>query len=374
MAKRVSITVINDLATDQRLYRMAASLQKAGYHVHVTGRKLHGSPQVGDPPYSYRRLRLIFRKGPLFYAIYNARLFFILLSGKYDLLVAIDLDTLLPNHLVSRLRGIPVLYDCHEYFTEVPELIGRPGVRGIWKRIEKRIVPRLNYAMAVSEAVSQSYSQMYGTEFITVRNLAPRRDIPPLPGLVDQYGGKRKIMYQGALNIGRGIELMIDAMAWMEDSVLLLAGDGDIAGELKVRVHSSGLSDCVVFTGRLLPAELHGMTPQCDLGLSLEEDRGLNYRFALPNKIFDYIQARIPVLCSDLPEMSALVKKYDIGEICTDRDPRVVARQISELLGNRERLRQLKVNLERAASELCWENEEKKLLDLVERAVRKKKD
>lgn len=412
--------MINDLATDQRVHRMAESLVGEGYAVRLTGRRLRESLPLTDGPLMdgslmegslmdgsltngqltngqlmdgpltdgslvdeqltevplagvpirTRRFKMLVTAGPLFYAFYNIRLFFYLLFLKRPaLLVAVDLDTLPANYLVGRLRGIPLLYDSHEYFTEVPELVGRRRVQRVWERIEGWIVPKLKYAMAVSESIAEVYTEKYGTRFITVRNLA-RAYIPePYPEFHKHYTSKYKVIYQGALNMGRGIELMIDTMAQMDDTVLFIAGDGDIRHRLERRVDRLKLKERVVFTGRLSPWELQRITPQCDLGLSLEEDVGLNYRLALPNKIFDYIQARIPVLCSDLPEMSAIVHRYRIGEVCISREPHQLANQLTGMLKDGDARMQWKSYLERAAGELCWEREEQKLLGLVRSAI-----
>jgi glycosyltransferase involved in cell wall biosynthesis len=322
-------------------------------------------------PIRTRRFQMFFTTGPLFYAFYNIRLFFYLLFLKRPaLLVAVDLDTLPANFLVGRLRAIPLLYDSHEYFTEVPELVGRRRVKRVWERIEGRIVPKIKYAMAVSDSIAEMYTEKYDTPFITVRNVARSYTPEPYPDFHKSYTSKYKIIYQGALNMGRGIELMIDTMAEMDDTVLFVAGDGDIRKRLERRVDELKLNGTIVFTGRLSPGELQRITPQCDLGLSLEEDLGLNYRLALPNKLFDYIQARIPVLCSDLPEMSAIVHRYRIGEVCISREPHQLANQLTGMLKDGDARKRWKSNLKKAAGELCWEREEEKLLSLVRSAVK----
>jgi len=350
---------------------MVESLVGEGYAVRLTGRRLGDSLPVADlsvteGSFSVKRFQMVFTGGPLFYAFYTLRLFFHLLFLKRPvLLVAVDLDTLPANYLVSRIRGIPLLYDSHEYFTEVPELVGRRRVKRFWERIERCIVPKLQYAMAVSNSIAAAYTEKYGTPFVTVRNLARAYSPEPYPDFHKSYTSKYKLIYQGALNMGRGIELMIDTMSLMDDSVLFIAGDGDIRSDLERKVEALGLRDKVVFTGRLSPGELKRVTPQCDLGLSLEEDLGLNYRMALPNKVFDYIQARIPVLCSDLPEMSAIVHSYRVGEVCISREPVRLAKQLKGMLEDTDAKKQWKYHLMKAAEELCWEREEEKLLGVV---------
>lgn len=368
--KRIHISAINDLVTDQRVHRMAETLAGAGYAAWVTGRRFSGSLSPPGTHFRSTRYRMVFNRGPLFYACFNMRLFVGLLFRRRPvLLVAVDLDTLPANYLVSRIRGIPLLYDSHEYFTEVPELVGRRGVKRIWERIEEAIVPKLTRAMAVSDSIATVYREKYGTDFITVRNFARAYTAEPYPEFIRSYPSKFRIIYQGALNRGRGIELLIDAMQHLEDTLLFIAGNGDIRDALKRRVERLALQGKVVFTGRLTPGELRRITPECDLGVSLEEDLGLNYRLALPNKIFDYIQAGIPVLCSDLPEMSAIIHHHRVGEVCISREPHELAKQISGMLLDVDARKQWRRNLKKAAAELCWEREEQKLLDLVSEAT-----
>lgn len=294
----------------------------------------------------------------------------LLFMQKPDLLISNDLDTLLANYVAARIRNVPLYYDSHEYFTEVPELEGRNVTKRLWLRIEGRIVPKLKYASTVSNSIAAVYQEKYGTDFMVIKNVSRFRKPANDPTFHDRYSSRYKIIYQGALNIGRGLELMIQSMRKIPDSMFLIAGDGDIREELQQLVRQNKLTDKVVFLGKIPPETLHKITSQCDLGLSIEEDVGLNYRFALPNKIFDYIQSRIPVLCSDLPEMRGLIEKYDIGEVIDDRKPEALAVQVQEILHNTGKRQKWMEKLELAASELCWEHEEVKLLKLIEQIRR----
>lgn len=374
LQKRVSISVINDLVTDQRLHRIAGTLERAGYRVLLTGRVTRRSLPFHHPSYGIRRFHMLFRKGPLFYAFYNIRLIIrLLLMKKPSLLVAVDLDTLPANFLVSHARKIPLLYDSHEYFTEVPELIGRRFAKGVWERIERAIVPKLEMAMTVSGSIASAYEEKYGTIFRVVRNVSELREPVKDEDFHDRYPARYKLIYQGALNLGRGIEQMITAMQYLDNTTLFVVGDGDIREELHLLAARLKLNDKVVFPGRIQPAQLHRLTCQCDAGLSLEADMGLSYRYALPNKIFDYIQARIPVICSDLPEMSHLVNSYQAGFVCAYREPEKLAARIREFLAGKSLCSPGKEMLDKAARQLCWEIEEKKLLEMVNELRGKKR-
>jgi glycosyltransferase involved in cell wall biosynthesis len=366
--KKVILSVTNDLVTDSRVHKVALSLQKMSFQVLLVGRKLPKSKKLDQRPYKTHRMKLFFRRGPLFYAEYNFRLFLFLRVRKADIFLANDLDSLLANYLASKLKGKPLVYDSHEFFTEVPELLDRPVKRAIWQRIERAILPKLKYAYTVSESIAAQYREKYGTPFRVVRNLPHHEELILVPHEKNLVTDHRKIiLYQGALNIGRGLEYAIKAMQYLDDARLLIAGDGDITMPLKQLVADLKLADRVRFLGKIPLEEMKYITAQADLGLSIEEDLGLNYRFALPNKLFDYIQQQVPVLVSNLPEMKKIVDDYQIGMILESHDPQQMANQFHEALFNWELREKWYNNLPLAAHDLCWENEEQVLFEIFEK-------
>jgi hypothetical protein len=178
--RRAIVCVTNDLVTDNRVHRTCTVLQELGYDVLLVGRRLPGSPPL-ERPYRTRRMRLLFRKGPLFYAEYAKRLFLLLLFTRCELIVANDLDTLLPCHLIARLRGTRLVYDSHEFFTEVPELQGR-AARKVWLAIERRVLPRVRTAITVNDSIARAYAERYpGLHMHVVRNIPMARDLGELP-------------------------------------------------------------------------------------------------------------------------------------------------------------------------------------------------
>lgn len=363
--KRIIVSVTNDLVADNRVHKVCSTLCKMGFDVLLIGRNLPGSPEVGDRKYSTKRMWLLFQKGPLFYACFNFRLFLFLLFAKSDVLLSNDLDTLTANFLASKLKNKPLVYDSHEYFTEVPELVKRPAVQKIWEWLEKSTLPKLKYAYTVCNSIAEIYRQKYGTPFRVVRNVpVASQSKPAFPAGPEK--NEKTVLYQGAINVHRGLEQAILAMKYLKNVRFVIAGDGDIRTQLEQLVQQEKLENKVEFLGRLSISELAKITPTADLGLSIEEDIGLNYRFALPNKLFDYIQAEVPVLVTNLPEMAAVVTRYQIGEITGSLEPEKLAGRINSALFDEEKRQKWKNNLKVAASELTWENEEKKLIEIFE--------
>lgn len=359
---RICLSVTNDIATDQRVNRIAGSLRHFSDHITIVGRKRKNSLKPVNTDIRFRRFSLLFNKGPLFYACYNIRLFFYLLFHRFDLLVANDLDTLPANFLISRIKKIKLVYDSHEYFTGVPELVNRDFVRKFWERLEKRMVPKIMHSYTVCDSIADIYNQKYGTSMIAIRNLS-YCNLNYQDASYKKPSDEKIILYQGSVNKGRGLEMVIDSMQYLDDVIFRIIGDGDILRDLEGLVAGLGLESKVFFTGRIPPDELVQYTAQADIGISLEENLGLNYYYALPNKLFDYISANIPVVVSDFPEMGSLVKKYDIGIATSIRNARELALLFRSMLEDTESIRKWKRNLLRAASELCWEKEEKKLLE-----------
>ncbi len=365
----IILAVTNNISTDQRVIRTAHTLHNMQASITIIGRQFHNIQSVSDPRFDAIRMNLIFNKGVLFYAEYNIRLFFRLLLMKADVLVSNDLDTLPAVYLASKIKNTVLVYDSHEYFTEVPELKNRRFVRRIWEKIESRMLPHIRFSSTVSRPIADAYLKKYGIHMEVIRNLPFRRLPKAAPEFRLRKQSEKIILYQGVLNMGRGLEMAIEAMKYTENTVLVIIGQGDVETELKELTRSLGLDERVTFTGRISPDKLFDYTVQADLGISLEEDLGLNYRFALPNKVFDYIQAGVPVLVSDLPEVKSLVIQYDVGTINNAKTPAELGALFNHILGDDAKIQAWKLNLKKAAAELCWENEEQKLVNLYRAAI-----
>ncbi|MFY0603694.1 MAG: glycosyltransferase [Flavobacteriaceae bacterium] len=355
--KRAIVSVTNDLCTDQRVAKTCSTLLALNYDVILIGRKLKNSLPISRE-YKTKRFKLLFNTSFLFYAEYNIRLFFFLLFNKKTLLISNDLDTLLANYLVSRLQKKELVYDSHELFTEIPELVTKPFIKRCWSFIEKVMLPKLNHVIVVSESIAGFYKKKYGISPHVIRNLPQTSEIE-LGEFTFDPKDKKVILYQGAINIGRGLELMIDTMPLLDDFIFVMVGDGDILKELKKKVISKRLESNVFFMKKIAPEKLKTITPLADIGISIEEDLGLNYRYALPNKLFDYIHAEIPVITSNLPEMSRITTHYKIGEVVNQRTPKSMANVVLSI-DKKNYLEALK----KAKKELQWHIEREKLIHI----------
>jgi glycosyltransferase involved in cell wall biosynthesis len=372
LLKRAIVSVINDLSFDKRVDRTCKTLTELGFDVILIGRRKTDSITLLSRAYSTVRLRLIFEKGFLFYAEYNCRLFFSLLFMKSDLLFANDLDTLLPNYIVSVIRRKPLIYDSHEYFTEVPELQGRKFVKSIWKSIERFIFPKLKNVITVNKSIAKLYADEYKTDITVIRNI-PEINIPAEIKNRKQLSlpeDKKIVILQGAgINVDRGGEEAVLSMLYVENAVLLVIGGGDAIENLKKLVQENDLKEKVFFFGKIPFEQLFEYTVNADLGLTLDKDTNLNYRFSLPNKLFDYIHAGVPILASDLIEVKNIIESYNIGCITENHEPNIIAKNITFMLADEEGNKERKSNLKKAAEELRWEKEKIKLVEIIEKYV-----
>ncbi len=358
MSQKLIISVTNDLGNDQRVHRMAMASMEMGFEVLLVGRQRKKSVPLDPRPYATKRLWLLFETGKLFYLAYAMRLFWWLLFQRVDVLVANDMDTLLPNFLVAKIRGKKLIYDSHEYWTEVPELANRAMTRAVWLWLERWMFPRVDVALTVNESIAEIYTRLYKRKVHVVRNLPMAWKAPV------SEGTKEKILiYQGALNIGRGIELMIEAMRFLPEYRLVIVGFGTIEGPLRKLTAARPFAHQIEFLGFLLPEFLRKETVKAMLGMSLEADQGASYHFALPNKLFDYIQAGVPVLVSDLPEMARIISEFNVGEVlhASERTPEQLANRIRSICENVDKYFAYSANCQKAANSLNWENEKKQL-------------
>lgn len=359
MGKKIYVSVINDLSTDQRVHKICSSLHEDGHEIVLVGRRLNNSAAI-DRDYHTKRMRLLFTKGALFYATFNFRLFFFLLFRRMDVLYANDLDTLLANYLVSRIKRKPMIYDSHECFTEVPELEGRKFAKGMWLKIERWIFPKLKHVYTVNDSIASFYQDRYNLRPKVMRNIPHM--LKELPNVSREQLGlptdKHILILQGSgINVDRGGEELLEALALLDNCVLLIVGSGDVINSLKTRAQQDDLQGKVIFKDRMPYTEMMKYTVCADLGVTLDKPSNLNYKFSLPNKIFDYISAGIPILSSDLPELRKVIENYEVGVICPSHDIQDIASCIQNFLKDKEKLDICRSNTANARAELSWNNE-----------------
>jgi glycosyltransferase involved in cell wall biosynthesis len=413
------------------MLRISESLAKAGYDVWLVGRRMPDSQLFDNQFIKSHRFSLFFNKGKLFYVEYNIRLFFWLLTQRFDIIGGIDLDSILPCYFVAKIHNIlrgaktKVVYDAHELFSETPEVVRRPWVRRVWLAVERFIVPKVDAAYTVSQSVADEFERRYGRRFDLIRNL-PLRELKiknlklrdteaideelkiknlelkngettnfqsqladnqqvdaPSDGVILNHPVTTQsidnqpvvapfiihhssfiILYQGALNEGRGLETAVEAMQFIDNATLWLIGEGDLSKILRGLVERLGLQNKVKFLGFIVPDELPFYTAKADIGLHISEDKGLSYRYSLANKFLDYIQAGIPQICTQFPEYQRLNDAYRVAVLIEKTDVQLLVKALNSLLNDAVFYQEIKENCQKAATVLCWEKEEERLIEL----------
>lgn len=367
MSKTAIVCVTNDLSTDQRVHKTCMTLQKCGFWVIETGRLLPESLPL-ERPYFILRKKLWFRKGPQFYAEFNIRLFMYLMTTEVDLIFANDLDTLPAAFLAAKLRNKRLIYDTHEYFTETPELVSRPRIQAIWKKFEDYLFPKLTDILTVNTSIAKLYGDKFNKTVHVSRNIPPTF-APERLKTRSELGlpqNKRILILQGTgINVQRGAEETVLAMQFLENVVLLIVGSGDVLPALYKMVEENKLQNKVIFKAKMPFAELRQYTMNSDLGLAIDKDTNLNYHFSLPNKLFDYIHSGIPTLSSGLIELKQIIDRFDIGYYIQNHDPKHIAAAVEGIFSDENRYNIVKQNTAKAKAELCWENEEKVLMGII---------
>ena len=349
MRKKVIVSVTNDISTDQRVFKVCNSLQAMGFEVELIGASRPWSVAL-NRDYSCKRMKMWFNTGPLFYFEYNLRFFFLLLFKPAAVLLSNDLDTLLANYLISKLKNIPLVYDSHELFPEAPELLERPFKKRLWERLESFLLTKIKHAYTVCESIQSYYKALHGIDMKVVRN------VPNLCSKPSRDRNTKTLLYQGNINPGRGLEVAIKSMSFLPDYRLKIIGNGIGLNKLKALSETEGVSSQVEFLGRLPFEDLKKHTESASIGILFEEPLGLSFEYSLPNKLFDYIHAETPVIASPLIEVKKIVEKYKVGELLVDRNPEHIAQQIQAMESKLSTY-----EFGKAKAELNWKNEEKVL-------------
>jgi len=366
--KSILFCVSSDVVTDQRVLRHCTTLTHNGYEVHVIARKTHKSLALPDLPFKVTRFRMLFESGPLFYACFNLRLFFFMMFQPASIIWSNDLDTLVPCYIIKRIKGKKLVFDAHELFTEVPELENQPFKKSLWEWVERRFVAKSDLLITVNDSLSAVFKSRYELTFNVIRNVP--KSLPFTPSLSKeslgiQQGSLVCILQGSGLNTGRGLIETVEAFKTLEKVVLFVIGSGNALDAAINYCNLHGLEDRIRFIPRLPYHEMMSYTQLADVGLAYDTHPCMNFQLALPNKIFDYFQAGIAVLCGPQPEIKQLVEKYYCGRIMEQITPEQISQNLQYFQKNPKELELFKMNSLMASHSENWELEEQKLIRLL---------
>lgn len=317
---------------------------------------------------------------------YNEFLFFIkaVLSTKvkYDHIYANDLPCLKPAVILKKKLGAKVIYDSHEIFLETINQFFPGNSKGIKKLIfnfliafmrkageiaENNLLKRVDSFITVGLGLKLYFEKKYKVPNIHVLMNFPIKPVKIEPvdlhKLINVDKSNFLVLYQGVLNLGRGLFIMIESLKYTNPNIkLVILGYGTLKGTLEEFVKQNNLSEKVYFLEKVDSAVLLNYTKSADCGITLLEPFNLSIEFAAPNKLFEYINAKIPIIATDTFESRIVFNKYDVG-ILVENDPILIANSINKL--SKSDLSYYSKNCKNAAQEYNWENQEEVLLRLI---------
>ena len=375
--KLIIVTVISDLVTDSRVHKICQTLHNEGYRVLLIGSCNNQSIVLKSRDYQTDRLKTWFRTSALFYAEFNIRLLFRLIWEKADIYLGNDLDIMPATMLVAKVKKKPLVYDSHEYFLGMAGMDQKPIRRSIWKFLESHVFANLKYIYTVSDSIRNLYRKNYHKKLHVVRNLPLKNpansdltsDEADWIASIDKKIPKNKklLLFQGAgINEARGAEELVYSMLFLDgnDFHLLIIGGGDVFSKLEMMVAQNNLAEKITLIPKVPLSVLGHFTRKAQLGFSIDKPSVPNHKFSLPNKLFEYLHAGVPVLASRLFEQERIITQYDVGDFIDDHQPEHMARKINEIFADPEKLQRWKHNTCRLREELNWENESKIVLDI----------
>ncbi|MCX7764030.1 MAG: glycosyltransferase [Bacteroidia bacterium] len=350
---RVIHCIIHDLLPEHRLHKIVSAMAEICEVEVVSVLSPVASRSLPQRPYRIKRLWIPVGRGPFFFLLGNLWFFiYLLLRKNWDAVVANDLAALPGTWLASVLRRKALLLDSRELFTQTPFVVHRPFRRRLWEMLERFLYARVDYIITVSPPIARYFEQKYKKPVWLVYNLPPKSEGFACPRLED-----RLLLYQGMLHPCRGLEELILALSYAEGWRLWIVGDGPTRASLEKLVAQHALEERVRFLGMVPFESLKEYTCQATFGISGELPRGLNHEYALPNKVFDYVQAGIPVIVGEAPLIRKVVEHYGCGYVVERWTPREIAKALNALACQQELYERLVEGARKAARELYWERQ-----------------
>ena len=295
-----------------------------------------------------------------------------------EVVLSHDLNTLPIAALAARRLQARLLYDSHEVFAELP--VHTRLARRRWLAVERLLLPRVDSMWMSSPGHAEVFAANHGVSappvIVNVPSLDPdprTAGVPDLHAELDLEPGLRIAIYIGGIYPHRPLEGLVDAAGQLEDCAVVMMGPGlpSYIDELRRRADDLGVVDRVRVTPAVPIADVVRYAAAADVGVIPFLNTSLNNFHGLPNKVFEYIAAGIPVVASDFPQLQAVIDRYDVGRTFDPGRPGALGAAIGTVLGDADGLARWRANAAAAAEELNWEVESRRLLEIVDGAERR---
>jgi len=363
--KTAWIAFLGNPHLDSRVTNLTSSLEEKGYSIRVTSfdfQQKNFQPVKGSISiFPLERKKSSF----LFYLNFALILCRELRKSSACIYFAEDIYTLPFVVFYAVLKKAKVIYNCRELFSSLWGRQRRKFSLFILKSVERIFIRKCSLVLTAGELDTHYIEKTYSlSNVITLRNTPAYTipaNIPNLRTALNIPAGKTILLYQGVVASGSGITKIFKALAEIPEAALLILGDGLQKNSFCSAAEELGISDRVYFYGMVNHNELLNYTAAADIGLALIENISFNYYYALPNRLFEYIMAGVPVIASSLPQMKEIIDKYKTG-VCIDAEKEEeVISAIKSMIASPFELKSYKENCFEAAKELNWQIEFGKL-------------
>lgn len=399
---RSVVMLTADRQIDRRILLGADSLEAAGWEVTIIAMPLDTTEQedrrvvrIGSETKDAKKENLVlatyqwiraclpmngrlmqWMKGVAWRYVVDQELFYSKLfygtASRYSprVLVANDLPMLPIAKRLADECGARLVYDSHELYSE-QEFSTREKRR--WAEIEAKYIVACDVVITVNFSIARELERRYGIRDVNVIYNAERtRQTPEVSRrLHDAFGlsvDKKIVLFQGGLSAGRNLEVLVEAMRYVQNLsvVLVVLGGGLLLHSLQKMVQQKGLAGRVYFHAAVPQSALLALTAAADAGVIPYQATCLNNLYCTPNKLFEFIAAGLPILATDLPEVRKLVQEQEIGLVGDTDSPQKLASLMDDFFSDEQRFASWKARVSVARQLICWEQEEKKLVEIYE--------
>ena len=366
---KVLITFLGNIDYDTRCHNLYNTLKVNGFDVSFTG--FDWLTQDFNPVQGKITIHKLQKRflSLSFYFKFIWHVKFALFSSRASIFFAEDIYTLPFVVIFGKLKRVKIFYDSRELFGYLAGLKKRKFVQSFWKTVEKLFIKHADHIITTGSMDSDVLKEMYGvTNTVVLRNVPHFYKPAQQTDLRNQLGiskDKKILLYQGVILKGRGIEKIFDILPDMSEFVFVLIGGGEFENYYKNLAVERKIINRVFFIGKFNQEDLPKLTPSADVGIVLIENISRSYYYALPNKLFEYIMAEVPVVVSNLPQMKEIVHKYNVGfAVDPDNKDELIA-ALKKLTSDEVLYNKFKQNCKIASEDLNWENEIGNLLELL---------
>jgi glycosyltransferase involved in cell wall biosynthesis len=379
---KILMVALNRFVNDARILKECRALSDNGYRVHILALHEEGLPETEEcEHYSLKRMKLFTRSWPKIPLVQSIKYFECVvrmtiegMKEPANVIHCHDIGALPVGYLINRMKRRTLIYDSHELWSEYSSIEGsylKKKLFSVLTYIESFMMRRSNVVITVSDSIADHLANKNDIERPIVIKNVPYKISDDVAKGGDGYFRRyfnlsqetKLLLYQGCLGRCQDLEELVLAMQYVDgDAVLIMLGNGPLKAELRELVKQEGLGDKVYFHEPVKYEGLLKYTSEATLGFSMSSNKTLNYSYCLPNKLFEYVQAGVPVVATELPEMGRVVRDGSIGETYAQGDPNSIAQVVNRILGNDGLLGEYRSNVAKYALSANWEIEQEKLL------------